>query len=132
MREVLFRGKGINTGEWRYGNFVVENWTSKIVTNTGEKFSVVTATVGQYIGKDSRNGFLFTGDIICPMSLIDFPLYEESHGWEMYNAEVIVEKACYKASFTRLNKTVALYELKRFEVIGNIHDNPELLEEEQV
>jgi hypothetical protein len=144
MREILFRGKGINTGEWRYGAYyngvhgeglskIYEPHKEFIIDEHTEVFHrVLPETVGQYIGKDSRNGFLFTGDIICPMSLIDFPLYEESHGWEMYNAEVIVEKACYKASFTRLNKTVALYELKRFEVIGNIHDNPELLEEEQV
>jgi hypothetical protein len=94
-----------------------------------EAIRVLPETIGQYIGKDSRNDFLFTGDIIRTMTLIDFPLYKESYGWEMYNAEVIMEKGCYKASFTRLNKTIALYELKRFKSIGNVHDNPELLEE---
>jgi hypothetical protein len=116
MREVLFRGKGINTGEWRYGNFVVENWTSKIVTNTGEKFSVVTATVGQYTEVDDVDGNkIFEGDIV-------------SH-----------EGTAYKVFF---DKEDAGFYLKYFAgvvrgiyddvvVIGNTTDNPDFLREEE-
>jgi uncharacterized phage protein (TIGR01671 family) len=135
MREILFRGKGINTGEWRYGNFVVENWTSKIVTNTGEKFSVVTATVGQYTEVDDVDGNkIFEGDIVRLSSKPDLSNNQIKRGLLHHEktAIVVTDKGRWVAK-RQLNNgsyyNIGLYDDDYdFAVIGNTTDNPELLE----
>ena len=142
MREILFRGKDIQTNEWRYGNFVVEKWTSKIVPNTGEKFTgerftVVTATVGQYTGVDDINGNkIFEGDIVRISAKSDltknqikgiFSPHGETAVVIMEKGRWVVKRQLSSGSYYYL---IWLYgDDYDFTVIGNIHDNPELLEE---
>ena len=131
-REILFRGRTMKTrfggGKW------IEGFFAAIITGT-EKGCFITefvdpATVGQYTGLTDRNGAkIFVGDI----------LYKEGHwtfyvGYEMGAFRAIplepVQKLnwphCTLEEFLR----VEMGDCKGFEVIGNIHDNPELLKEE--
>ena len=120
MREILFRGKRMDDGEWMCGNLTV--WSDggasidKEPTEASPLYAVIPETVGQYTGLTDKNGKkIFEGDIIN----IVYP-------------DTIVRNAVINyvgASFYGDNR-FDLWELDGYislEVIGNIHDNPELL-----
>ena len=139
MREILFKGKRIDNGEWVegylfddgfvdservfIGSIVIEEHKGygEDVWDIGHDFyEIIPKTVGQYTGLTDKNGKkIFEGDIV-KLFLIDgieigvikfndimcrFMFYDKSGGYAFDNTCV-------------------------FEVIGNIHDNPELLKGE--
>ena len=119
MREILFRGK--YQGEWVYGSFAsaprkaIIYEISESVPTRMEGKHVDIKTVGQYTGLTDKNGKkIFEGDIIN----IEYP-------------DTIIHNAFVNyigASFYGDND-FDLWELDTYvslEVIGNIHDNPEL------
>lgn len=116
MREILFRGKRTDNSEWVEGYYLNqrESLTDKkacyIAANNGYGFnyiSVIPETVGQYTGLHDKNGRkIFEGDI-------------------MRNAGNVVE--FYGGDFC-INGDSPLSYWTGTEVIGNIYDNPELLE----
>ena len=134
-REILFRGKRVSNGNWIEGYFVLlainEGLKHAIYTGTDEGrfilFEVIPETVGQFTGLCDKNGNkIFEGDIVhfydkdftsSGIATVDF----ESGKWKI-NGHYI----------TKLSSMVWL-DLYRtgfeYEVIGNIYDNPELLEE---
>lgn len=139
MREILFRGKSLDNGEWVEGNFyesgisgvfILQNKTRKTIdAKTGEitlrdepiPFEVLPSTIGQYTGlKDKHGKRIFEGDIIKRFWLGAEILYCVRYDGE--NAHFI-GKALNKIGFTTFDGDGEM-----FEVIGNIHDNPELLE----
>lgn len=135
MREILLRGKRADNGEWVEGGILcTENWTSIFVCkdyqgsfneapySDVEEFDVIPETVGQYTGKNDKNGTkIFEGDIVK----------DEQSGYE-YIIKWFSEYAC----FALANKNGHMeYDVDEFEmlvndliVVSNIHDNPELLE----
>ena len=139
MREILFRGKRIDNGEWVEGGyrhekkgeyytsvFIIEHLTSGV----WENHRVVPATVGQYTGLTDKNGKkIFEGDIIS------IPFEEDRSPWEencIYyeNGEVYFD-AEHHGWYVRFfdNEELSIWEYDELEVliIGNIHDNPEWL-----
>ena len=123
MREILFRGKRADNGEWVYGYFYedigsfIKERASSVSTNT---HLVDPSTVGQYTGLTDKNGKrIFEGDVVV-IEADCIPSF-------MLNRYVVVwddDQAAYK-----LLKDNTIYDLPmgRMEIIGNIHDNPELL-----
>ena len=120
MREFLLRGKRTDNGEWitdsetyiRDGDGI---WLSD------EKLNVVTVipeTVGQYTGLTDKNGKrIFEGDIVSLVKhdgLIYKVVYVPCR-YELVNSKGV---NCF---------VLDLYKSENIEVIGNIHDNPELL-----
>ena len=157
MREILFRGKRIDNGDWVYGalaNFrsiANEIYTAIIpkvdVENSMMEIkSVDPSTVGQYTGLIDKNGVnIFEGDIVdlfgmkgkvvqeCGafgigfMKTIDYDLLESKIP---FNNSAIF---CFNDNFISLWEVFWNYEqddnpLYEVEIIGNIHDNKELLE----
>lgn len=123
MREILFRGKRSDSGEWIYGDLlqptdVVDCTEISQNIGVGTRYEVIPETVGQYTGLTDKNGVkIFEGDIVIgKKGYAGSPYYPI---WEQRFA-VKYEYGCYR----ELCDT-SYYE---FEVIGNIHDNPELLE----
>lgn len=135
MREILFRGKSIEDNKWVYGDLIREKKSfGKIctriyrTTNNGwELIDVDSKTIGQYTGLTDKNGNkIFENDIVAY--------------WDTYNTENGQSEAdCIgkvvwddeTISFQVTNRLSAeSYEvLDECSVIGNIFDNPELLEE---
>ena len=141
MREILFRGKREEDGEWAYGSFVpdaIEVRGSKIIMpgfirnydfghESGCKVlmhEVDRETVGQFTGLTDKNGKkIFEGDII-----------ELERGWGE-KVRYIVKYDTEICSFigdgiNYIGFTTFENDGERIEVIGNIHDNPELLKGE--
>ena len=132
MREILFRGRGnteYNDGEWCYGVPIRDfegDW--KICTDNSKRV-VIPETIGQYTGLKDRNGInIFEGDIIK---------YKNTDGIKFNSvALTVIGKVVYNeknASFAISGKDEIgakyydYFPIKNIEVIGNIHDDPELL-----
>ena len=139
MREILFRGKRCDNGEWVDGfllkecNYATCSWNLAIEYKTDRfgKFAydvaeVVTETVGQFTGLTDKNGKkVFENDIIVICYETDGEEFTETKRVH-YN-----EKECcwYPMRWEECCEYCDHYtEVKSIEVIGNIHDNPELLE----
>ena len=126
MREILFRGKRISDGEWVEGYLGVEVGGAPVIEYCGtdedvgdyvEEQFVNPETVGQYTGLTDKNGTkIFEGDI-CWFYGGDY----YSGLWEQ-NAIVAI------TDMTDDEQTHYLKNAEYCEVIGNIYDNPELLE----
>lgn len=129
MREILFRGKQIINGDWIEGNLLVPDLSNRdtqilMSTDTYCIRNVIPSTVGQYTGLTDKNGKkIFEGDIIdTPDRLVKVVWFEG-------NAQFDLHFIRYKDDVTTTNfKGIHMRDLKEYEVIGNIHDNPELLE----
>ena len=151
-REILFRGKDDVTGEWVYGYSVDCTWylneqtVSIIVPKDMTLYPrceishynfVDTETVGQLAGFKDKNGIdVFEGDVVrykeCWGFAYDTLLSEHVAESDKY---IVVEAvvACRDGEFTPRPKRVDCedywysFGCCDFEVIGNIHDNPELV-----
>lgn len=138
MREILFRAKRKDNGEWIEGSFIKakaennKNVLYLIAPFTASAFDVqevIPETVGQYTGLTDNNGKkIFEGDI---------GFYKQTD-WAKINGKLIIciGKVVYNektASFAVDSKdeigakNYDYFPIKDFEFIGNIHDNPELL-----
>lgn len=138
MREILFRGKRKDNGEWVYGYYCKYGYTGKekhyiIPSYASDLYAieVIPETVGQYTGLPDKNGKkIFKGDIVVTKYKLGRGGY---YVFEVYYNENLCQFALTinSGSYTK-NKQydwLQLTELKanKIEVIGNIHDNPELL-----
>ena len=132
MREILFRGKRINNGEWVEGFYIggVYHEICDIKSTTFHRVEVDPNTVGQYTGLKDKNGKrIFEGDKV---------VYPDSTGYSSYDdyndGVVDYDEEALRFYFT--NRWFVEMEdfdvvdgmMVDVEVIGNIHDNPELLE----
>lgn len=132
MREIKFRGKRVDNGKWVYGyfaidtdtksNYIIERiyWNCEECSDQTLYYEVDPETIGQYTGlKDKNDKELYEGDAI-----------KDPDGNVL---EVVWNKGA--ASFELQNNISHFLFVQRyidmFEVIGNIHDNPDLLEDDQ-
>lgn len=125
MREILFRGKRLDNGEWVCGFIVKMFGTYHIIDKDDENtaYEVISETVGQYIGLKDKNGKrIFEGDILGSRYYYMSPddVAVEVVKW-FRNGWAIQEGDCMPDSLTEDGI------LPYSEIIGNIHDNPELL-----
>ena len=129
----LFRGKRADNGEWETGFLVVERSDTSeerfYITDkmTGYHTPIIPETVGQCTGLKDKNGkLIFEGDIVRCKSRLD-------------NANMVVIFECgqfrmvLSENYSSYKTNIGFYDINCFnkEIIGNIHDNPELLEVEE-
>jgi len=148
-REILFRGK--NKCEWVYGGFHKHLNTTPCVFSTeeervrffdeNEKYVIINdiltdwnmptkidfkeirkETLGQYTGLKDKNGKkIFEGDIVRAK---DSFFYNDGYYKIVYTKGGFMAEDKNESEEVTFGKDVSLDD---FEVVGNIHDNPELL-----
>lgn len=154
-RENLYRGKRKDNGEWVEGSllqldfprtetYIVDRFATIECDNIDGMEYVIQETVGQFTGLTDKNGKkVFEGDIVKITYNDRLTRRLEKGDYESYMKEfcLVEQVVFYKGAFCSkveienmpLYRPLGfdLYEksmLKELEVIGNIHDNPELLE----
>ena len=121
MREILFRGKRKDNKEWIEGCYiesVAKNSPFAYITPSypSEPIRVYSKTVGQYTGLTDKNGKkIFEGDICQHRSY--------------YSDNIVISVVTYTdGQFLAMVDENSGFNLSdKLEIIGNIHDNPELL-----
>jgi uncharacterized phage protein (TIGR01671 family) len=136
MRDIEFRGKDEKNGKWVFGHgFVIDNGTAgfPVAVYSDERFNwyrVIPETAGQYTDLKDKNGIkIFEGDIVK---------YNDGDVYEIVYSTNIHGNSAYIGSYMLKDKKGhtqlicwAMRPYQFAEVIGNIHDNPELLEEKE-
>lgn len=132
MREILFRGKRTDNGEWVEGYYYkvkccrIDDELCDYITIPyieqcnlpNSQYIVNPETVGQYIGLKDRNGInIFEGDIVKRVWFGKMSIYQI-----VYDNDLASFIGQAGVRFTTFD-----YGPTEFEVIGNIYDNPELL-----
>lgn len=163
MREILFRGKRKDNGNFIEGFFIFDGFDHYIVKfyadenaegtlyPVQESFEVIPGTEGQFTGRTDKNGKrIFEGDIVkqtfektVATMAIDWGAdeYADLYGEDVGAVVIIPSKGvCIKhpvihrevnGETTQHGERARMYKTVcsgRCEIIGNIHDNPELLE----
>lgn len=130
-REILFRGKQIDNGEWEVGGvFSSKNYTG-IIVNAMRWVEVDPETVCQYTGLTDKNGRkIFEGDIVKFKHGGEF--HDRGIWYRNYVIEYVNTFHTYGLRFRNQSIHFAckksIISMHDVEVIGNIFDNPELLE----
>ena len=123
MRRILFRGKSSNDEEWVYGDLLhngIDYDTAIYCEKTKTVNEVYPETVGQYTGLTDKNGErIFEGDIVTAYNAIGECTHTATAvKWNDFFAEWSIGKC---------NSMYSDGSICSYEVIGNIHDNPELI-----
>ena len=125
MREIKFRGKRLDNGEWLYGSLVILNGRY-FIFDDANRHEVDPTTVGEFTGLKDKNGKeIYEGDVIrSPLSedkTRPHRIFYHTGNAAFMGALVDRKELCY----LRLDQDW-IYKFGK-EVIGNIHDNPELI-----
>lgn len=138
MREILFRGRSLKRDEWFYGDFQYHNGMNphkgyiqhriphpvKELNPTCHLYPVDVETIGQFTGLLDKNGKkIFEGDILkcAHCGEIRSAIFDERMAAFEFNSKDPVDNpdgSCLCADHDA------------YKIIGNIYDNPELLEVE--
>lgn len=148
MREIKFRGKRLDNGEWVYGylHLPIGGENLMIQVSNTDSFAVIPVTVGQFTGLHDKNGKeIYEGDIVDYISPffrdLTYPSYpaapvdprhhyqcvvvwnERDCGFGLVSPKEALLKPCEQ-------QPVGITQISDSYLIGNIHDNPESLKTE--
>lgn len=133
MHDIKFRGKDINTGEWRYGYYVKNVYRVDGVAigrheiiNDGIRYEVVPETVGRGMFLKDRNGkYVHEGDVVTKGCRNEMSVV--CYGWGEMDSGVYSYIGFYLESTDGEQEQEDDWKRLRLEVVGTIYDNPELL-----
>ena len=124
MREILFKGKRTDNKQWVEGFYALIgelNPNAYIITDNGNMIRVAHKSISEFTGLTDKNGKkIFEGDILDCVDRVVFVKWHSYCGtWD---------SMFIKYSGERCSNGITPAEWKyRAVIIGNIHDNPELL-----
>ena len=150
MREILFRGKRVDNGEWVEGRLLADD----VIVPKGQEFTtvgnyidecnliaytVIPDTTGQYTGLTDKNGKkIFEGDcwldtdgdyLVCVVEFRDGQFGFVCYGWQGALMPYGFDEDA--GGFGEIDFTpMTDFNIDSLEITHNIHDNPELLESE--
>lgn len=142
MREIEFMGKRIDNGEWVCGTvefllvdgdltktqiyaFIKHTDMDDIGKVYGYSFSIIPETIRQYTGfKDVRGNKIYEGDILALDCFWSVRVEYEKGSFMVRD----VDKVRYNNLIR--NCHIGDFNISEWKIIGNIYDNPELLEGE--
>lgn len=133
MRDILFRGKRIDNGNWVEGCLIKRKYYGDVRYYIGfievtllTKVEVIPETVCQYIGITDKNSKkIFENDVVktkygrlCQVVWVSSPYYQ---CWDMIGLESKHQAPDWRDIWYKDN----------LEVVGNIYDNPRLVESDE-
>lgn len=117
-RTIKFRGKRIDNGEWVFGD-LRHGHNERLFIIVHVYYEVLPETVGQFIGKlygeELYEGDIVRSDLGFKISAGVVKQKEDCYAWYVF----------HKEGSCRLTNSI----LDEAFILGNIHDNPELLED---
>lgn len=138
MREIKFKAKRLDNGKWAYGYGVI----------IADDFCVLDKRDGLYIQRpytfrNNTHWFELCGIMCDTNTLSQFTGFKDDDGAEVYEGDIVVEREYFFESKPHMVKYDNEYGAFKFfnsgdgsllsldfvdmKIIGNIHDNPELL-----
>ena len=152
MREILFRGKRADNGEWiegyyakqsnhacfahelKYQHFIFKDVCLDFNLGGLQEFEIIPETVGQYTGLTDRNGKkIFEGDIVKThyanaqkSDFIEQVVFHNGKFCAYFSNQLCKQWANLYDGTEHLPQDKSVY-MDSVEVVGNIHDNPELI-----
>lgn len=140
MREILFRGKSIESGEWLYGSLLQLNCecnNARIfpvnAKNVHESISINSKTIGQFTGLIDKNGKkIFENDVVR----LEKDCCVTKTTTTASGSVVFEDGAFYVSQITGIDRTWEnsfygpdgrYFSWEDLEIVGNSIDNPELV-----
>lgn len=138
MREILFRGKSIDAGEWVEGLLITIDLECDGNINDSIPRTHCIVPIGVEFYRGELGGFEF----VDPETVGQFTGVLDKNSTKIFEGdvvkcEIIYDTGCYPRFETKIKTVryvegcfIPLYDAVRnsYEVLGNIHDNPELVE----
>ena len=131
-REILFRGKRIDNGEWVEGNYIFEDFDRVGIHQIGTIIQcfVIPETVGQFTGLlDKNDKKIFEGDIVRRFN---------GRGQEVMRYAVKWNTDCcmfvMMSEYTYLGEydsDFTVFYGEDLEVVGNVHDNLDFMKDNE-
>ena len=136
MREIKFRGKRVDNGEWVYGYYVQTPifesriyWKPFIESTSNTYHQVISESVGQFTGFKLKNDVeIYDGYILGDWTDVDGKMvqsrvpvfFDELTGQWMLDMSSMKDRSYSVSLFSDLQE----YD---YELLGNIYENPDLL-----
>ena len=116
-RQIKFKGKTTANGHWVYGCLIDYGDNAISISNKRSNPWVQPETIGQFTGLKDRNGKeIYEGDILGIPEDVDF-----------LPETVIFKEGCFMAQDDYTTIAMNSIDTECRTIIGNIHDNPELI-----
>ena len=137
MRQIKFRGKRNDQDEWVFGDLIEENGGDTYIVQANiiqwKQFEVDPDTVSQFTGLVDRNGKeIYEGDVLEYDTGKRYIVIYSTEGLDSNTNDFYIGAFMLKDDRNFHELICSVTRPYRYaEIIGNIHDNPELLNEKQ-